>query len=311
MACFTRLRIMVTTTKVLPYATETPASRAASLVALLPVLVPCVTAFGLLLFLAAPMLRWWHWEFTRPESYYGHGYAIPALAALMLWHRRDALRKARISPVPAALLVLLPALLILSFSVENDMQALMSWSFLAALNASVWFIAGGRFFRAALAPLLFLCLMAPLPGPLLNDMTLGMQSLSTAAAAKTLNVIGFHGMQTGNVIYLENYTLNVGLPCSGFHLLLRLLAFSAAFALLTDTDRGRKLTLLLLSVPLALAINAFRIASIGVVGECLGASAAETFHDWGGLFSLVMCMWVLFGSAKLLRCKTFVGQPIF
>lgn len=277
----------------------------------LPLLFACLGAAALLLVAAWPMLRWWAWEYTRPESHYAHGPVVPLLAALMVWHRRDAIRAAPKYPAPAALLVLLPALLGLVLAVHADMQALQSTSFLLAICAGVWFVGGRALLRALAAPLAFLWLMAPLPGPLLNDATLGMQRFSTSGATHLLALLGFSPVQSGNVVTMDSYTMTVDVPCSGFSLMLRLLTFSAAFALLTDATRSRRLLLFLFSLPLSLAINTTRIAMIGVVGECLGMSAATAFHDYAGILSLVLCMAALFGFAKVLRCQTFAGQPIF
>lgn len=257
------------------------------------------------------MLRWWWWEYTRPESHYGFAVFVPALAALMLWHRRKALAAAPKKPSPAALFLVAPALIFLVVAVKTEMQAVMSWAFLLSLIGGVWHTFGGAFLKATAFPLLFLWLMAPLPGPVLNDMTLGVQGWSTWGAAKLLAVTGLHPNHQGNLIHLENYTLNVDVPCSGFKLLLTLLTISGAFAYLTDTTPARRWGLFLFSLPLAVFVNAVRIALIGVVGECLGSSAAMTFHDWSGMISLVLCMAILFGTAKVLGCRTFAGQPIF
>jgi exosortase len=294
-----------------PTLASEPGKRPFALVADRPLLLACLSAATLLLAAAWPVLSWWHWEYTKPNSYYGHGFFVPVLVAVMLWHQREKLARVPKAPAPLALIVLIPALLFLVVSPKKDMQAIMSWSFLTTILASVWLVAGGKFVRAAALPLAFLWLMAPLPGPLLNDATHAMQTSSTIAAGKILQGIGFGAHQNGNLISMDNYTLNVDVPCSGFNLLLRLLTFSAAFAYLTDTSRGRKLLLFALSLPLSLLINSLRIASIGIVGECLGMSAATTFHDWGGLLSLVLCMAILFGIAKVLGCRTFAGQPIF
>jgi len=98
---------------------------------------------------------------------------------------------------------------------------------------------------------------------------------------------------------------------AGFKVLLALLTFSSAFAYLTDTTLGRRWTLFLVSLPLSILVNSIRIAMIGIAGECLGASAAHSFHDYSGMISLVLCAVFLFSIAKVLKCKTFAGQPIF
>jgi exosortase len=267
-----------------------------------------------LFFLSAtawPMLTWWYWEYTKPESYYGYALFVPFLIGLMLWHRRTALAEVQKRPAPLALLVLLPALALLVIATKTEMQAVMSAAFLLSVVSGVCFVLGGKFVRAAAFPLFFLWVMAPLPGPVLNDLTRGVQEISTVGAAKILGIIGMHPNHVGNIIHLENYTLNVDVPCSGFKLLLCLLTFSSAFAYLTDTTLVRRWALFLFSLPLAVFVNSVRIALIGVAGECLGSSAASTFHDWSGILSLFLCMTLLFGMAKVLKCRTFMGQAIF
>jgi exosortase/archaeosortase family protein len=110
---------------------------------------------------------------------------------------------------------------------------------------------------------------------------------------------------------MDDYSLFVDVPCSGFKLLLALLTFSAAFAFLVDGTKAKRLALFAFSVPLALLVNSVRIALIGVVGECVGAPAAHLFHDWSGLITLTLGFAALFGLAKGLGCRTFAGWAIF
>ena len=268
--------------------------------------------FALLLFaLAWPMLSWWNWEYTRPESYYGHAFFVPVLSGVMLWHKRDTLRAISRVPCTPALIFCIFFLGLLLLAVKTQMEAVMSVSFLSAIISAIWFIQGTKWTKTAAFPLLFLFLMAPLPGPVLNDLTIHMQSASTVGAAKMLKVVGLSPVQNGNLIRLENYTLNVDVPCSGFKLLLRLLTFSAAFAFLSETTRLKRLAIFAFSLPLSLFINALRIALIGLVGEAMGATAAATFHDWSGLITTILCMGLLLGFARGLGCRRFAGQPIF
>lgn len=276
-----------------------------------PTLAPFAAAAALLAALAWPVLRFWNYEYTKPESYYGHAPLIPLIVGLMLWHRRDVLRAVPKAPAVGALALLLPALALLVFAIKTQAEALESTGLLLTLGSSVWLALGTRFVRAAAFPLLFLWLMAPLPGPVLNDSTLHVQMLSTVFADKLLHLMTFGTTLVGNVITMENYSLFVDVPCSGFKLLLALLTFSAAFAYLVDGKPARRLLLFAFSLPLSLLVNSVRIALIGVVGECIGASAAHVFHDWSGLITLVLGFIALFGLAKGLGCRTFAGWAIF
>jgi exosortase len=275
------------------------------------ILVPLFIAMGFLVMTSWITLQWWVWEYIKPDSYYSHGLVMPLIIAVLLWHRRRRLREVPKRVFPPALFLVVISLVVLVVASKHWMQALMSLAFLGTVTGSIWFLGGSALLRATALPLAFLYLMAPLPGPVLNDLTLGVQQSSTRGAALLLQGIGLHPLQQGNVIQMENFTLNVDVPCSGFKLLLRLLTFSGAFAALTDMSNDRRLKLFLFSLPLAIVVNAVRIALIGVVGECMGNSAAMTFHDWSGTICLCMCLAVLFWVAKGLGCRSFAGQRIF
>lgn len=274
-------------------------------------LAPFAAAAVLLTALAWPVLRFWGYEYTKPESYYGHAPLIPLIVALMLWHRREALRAVPKVPALGALALLLPALALLVFAIKTQAEALESTGLLLTIWGGVWLALGTRFVRAAAFPLAFLWLMAPLPGPVLNDSTLQIQMLSTVLADHLLHLMTFGTTLVGNVIQMEDYSLFVDVPCSGFKLLLALLTFSAAFAYLVDGKPARRCLLFAFSLPLSLLVNGVRIALIGVVGECVGAGAAHVFHDWSGLITLVLGFTALFGLAKGLGCRTFAGWAIF
>jgi len=62
---------------------------------------------------------------------------------------------------------------------------------------------------------------------------------------------------------MESYALNVELPCSGFKTLIGLLAFSAAFSYVVEGPIRKRWLLFLSSAPLAVLVNAVRIALIG------------------------------------------------
>ncbi len=290
---------------------ETPAGRPALTRLDWPTLLPFAGAVALLALLTGQTLRGWYGAYVAPESYYAHAPVIPFLIGLMFWAHRDTVRALPKVPCLAALAVFAPALALYVFAGQNYAQALMSFSFLLIVWSGVWLALGTRFVRTFWAPLALLALMAPLPGPLLNDATLRPQMASTAFANVLLRLMSFHTVLHGNVIEMDSFPLWVDTPCSGFKLLLSMLTFGGAFAYLVDGTRARRLILFLICAPLALLINSVRIALIGVVGECVGPSAAQVFHDWSGIVTLVLGFTALFSLAKVFGCRTFAGWAIF
>ncbi len=269
-----------------------------------------VSAVCLLATAHAALGHWWS-EYRQPESYYAHAPIIPFLVALMVRHRWAALKAVPKAPCYGALAVLLPALALLVFATKNEMPAVEGLGFLVSLWSGVWLVLGTRFLRAAAFPLAFLVFMAPLPGPLLNDATFGIQQLSTHGAVQMLRALLFQPSLSGNVITLDNYTVFVDVPCSGFKLLLSLLTCSAALAYLLDGPPLRRLGLFALSLPLSLAVNIARLTLLCIVGDCFGSRAGHVFHDWDGMLTLLGGVTLLFAFAKRFGCRTFAGWPLF
>lgn len=276
-----------------------------------PTLLPFAGAVVLLGLLTRQTLSGWYGAYVAPDSYYAHAPVIPFLMALMFWARRETLRALPKVPCLAALALFVPALALYVFAGQNYAQALMSLSFLLVVWSGVWLALGTRFVRTFWAPLALLALMAPLPGPLLNDSTLRIQMASTSFANVLLRGMSFHTVLHGNVIEMDSFPLWVDVACSGFKLLLSMLTFSGAFAYLVDGTRARRLTLFLISIPLSVLINSVRITLIGVVGECDGAPAAHVFHDWSGIVTLILGFTALFSLARVFGCRTFAGWAIF
>ena len=274
-------------------------------------LLPLFGAVGLLLGLAWPVLSFWCAEFTNPISFYSHGPLVPPMAALILWHSRDRLRVVPLAPAPIALTLLLPAGILLVQAVRIGSGWIGSLSFLLTFASSAWLLFGSRWMRIALPAFAFLLSMSPLPSTLLNQATLGLQMLSTIMAAHLLCLVGCHVAAVGTLITLSGFTLWVAAPCSGFKLLLSLLTFGAAFALLLDGSPARRLGLLLVTIPLSLAVNAVRVALIAIAGAWYGPSAAHQVDAQGALITLTLSFVALYLLARGLQCRALAGWPLF
>jgi exosortase len=266
---------------------------------------------GCVAWLARPILGWWLWEWQRPDSPSAYAPVVPILTGLLFFQRRTALAALPARPTPAALGLLALGLTLLVIAARRELLALGSLALGLTALATLLFFWGPKKLRAAFVPLLLLASMVPLPGPLLSDLTLGAQRLSATLATQLFALMGLQPIQSGTTIQLGRYALEVEAPCAGFKLLLTLLVLGSAFTGLTDLPRGKKWALLAALPPLALLVNALRIALVGLVGEATGFSAAQRFHDTSGYLSLGLCLTVLFSLAKGLGCKTLCNRPLF
>lgn len=269
-----------------------------------------VALLAFLLLIRQTLATWWY-AYTRPDSYYSYAMLVPLMIGFMLWTHRKRWQSLPIRRCYPALIVLAIASFFQVYASQRQMQAIASLTLLLMAWSSTWFVAGPAFVRSETAPLLFLLLMAPLPGPLLNDSTHGLQQLSTAGASWLLGHIGFDNVRSGYEIEMQNYTLFVDVPCSGFRTLLALIAFDSFFAYLLDGPVRKRLALLIAALPLAVAINVLRISLIGMVGESISDQAARLFHDYSGLLTAALGFAFLFGLARLFGCRKFAGLAIF
>ncbi|MGC4042931.1 MAG: exosortase/archaeosortase family protein [Armatimonas sp.] len=261
--------------------------------------------------LAWPILGWWLWEWRRPDSASAYAPIVPVLAALLVYQRRRFILEAPRQPEPLAFIGVALSLGLLLISVRQELLAAGSVAVLALLFFSVLGLLGPKKLRELAVPLGMLVALPPLPGPLLSDLTLGAQKLSTTLATQGFQLMGLHPVQNGMTIQLDRYAMEVEAPCSGFKLLLTLLVLGGALAGLTDLSRGRKWLLLLGIIPLALLINALRIILVGLIGEAAGFSAAQRLHDASGYASLVLCLTALLTIAHSMGCKRLGGYPLF
>ncbi|MCC6730432.1 MAG: exosortase [Chthonomonadales bacterium] len=268
-------------------------------------------AAGLTIYLYLRAINWWYFEWTVNGSYYAHGVFIPFFVAAMIWRDRERLRRLPVQvswwgAVPLALAVAL-----VMYAYRADVTVTLSVSFMLFLIGATLLLAGKRITRALLFPILFLLTMIPIvPNQVISQLAFPIQLVSAKLAASLLNLMTFHATRIGTEIRMDNYTLNVEVPCSGFKTLIGLLSFAGAFAYLTEAAPWKRWVLFLMAAPLSILVNGVRIALIGLAGELYGAPAAQTFHDWSGFIVLIIGFMVLFSTARLLKCDNFYGIPL-
>jgi exosortase len=149
--------------------------------------------------------------------------------------------------------------------------------------------------RAAAFPLGFLLLMIPPPAIVFNRIALPLQLWASEAGAGTLRAAGVPVLREGNVLVLPGVTQQVSEACSGIRSLMSLGTFAILFAYISEDRQFRRVLLALMSVPIAVAVNAFRVALTGLAAAHYGRWAAEgVMHAAAG--------WAMFVVALILLC---------
>jgi exosortase len=245
-----------------------------------------------------------HW---RVVDDYSHGFLIAPLAFYFAWERRHRLRGIPIEGswwgvVPLSLGVL--ALTIGRLGVELTS---MRTGFVLTLIGLVLLLFGRKVFGVLAFPLLFLFLMVPLPQSLVNVIAFPLQLMAANAAVEALHRLGVPALLEGNIIHLANSQLFVAQACSGLRSLMALLTLGVVFAYFLQRGVVRRSIIVASTIPIAIFVNAVRVALTGVLANAYGEQAATGFiHDFQGLITFFLAFLVLLVEARLI---TLIAPP--
>lgn len=234
---------------------------------------------------------------------YTHGFLILPLALYFVWERRELLRKLPVIPSLLGALLLGAGLLTLVVGSVGAEFFLQRFSLVIVIAGLVWLLLGTAFLRELAFPIAFLTFMIPLPTIVLNAVAFPLQLFAAQSATFCMQAAGVPVLREGNVIVLANTTLEVVEACSGIRSLQALLALGAVYGHFTQRAIWKRWALLLLSIPIAIAANAFRVAGTGFLAHFIGPDAAHGFyHSFAG--------WAVFGVAfvLLLGTGTLLGK---
>jgi EpsI family protein len=269
------------------------------------ILAGTVLAAGLAA-LYAPL--WSHcWDGWREkDGAYSHGVLIPVLATFMIWQRRDRYAGVALRPALTGLAPVLLGLL-LQLLARWAHSTLLSWtSFVILALGGIAALGGWRLCLRLAPPVFFLTFMVPMSKMVTQPIIFGAQMASTALATLFLRGAGFEVQQLGTILQLEQYTLQVALPCSGFKTMIALSAFAACYIYVLRGSLAKKLVLFAAALAFSLIANGLRIALVGVTGELIDATSAQWVHDNGGLPVTALALGGVFLLARLLKCEMTV-----
>lgn len=239
------------------------------------------------------------------DENYSHGYLIPVIAAYLLWTRHRAIGAAaeHAQGVGWGLAVCVGSLALLVMGRAGAELFLQRSSMVFFLLGAVLWLYGWRLLRLTWGPLAFLLFMVPLPYILYDAVAFPLKLFAARVATQTLYWLHIPVFREGNIIQLASQTLEVADACSGIRSLISLIALGVVYAWLSEQVRWKQVVIVLSTVPIAIAANAFRVAGTGILAHHVGPEVAQGFfHTFSGWLVFVVAFLLLFavgGSLKL------------
>jgi len=234
---------------------------------------------------------------------YSHGFIVPFMSAYFVYERWGQLRTLPIQPNMFGIpILILGVTMLIIGSVGAELFA-QRVSFIGVVMGLILLILGKRILLTLSLPIVFLLFMIPLPAIVVNTIAFPLQLFAAQTATFCLFNLGIPVLREGNLISLAGTTLEVAEACSGLRSLVALLALGTVYAYFSQRQMWKRWALVLLSIPIAIIANAFRVTGTGVLANYWGAEAAEGFyHTFEG--------WIVFVVAfiLLLACGTFIAK---
>jgi exosortase len=224
-----------------------------------------------------PMVNiWW----TDPG--YSHGLLIPPLALYIAWLHREELFAQPAQTDERGLWLTAAGCLLYLVGTLGAEFFLTRISLVFLLAGLVWTFWGLRRLRTLAFPLVLLLTMVPLPAIFYNRMAAPLQLFSSGVATSLLQSIGIPVYQDGNIIHLTHTSLGVAEACSGLRSISSLSVLALVLGYLLNPRLGARVTLFLLAIPTAIAVNVLRIVGTALVAEQDPRLAEGFYHSFSG-----------------------------
>jgi exosortase len=241
-------------------------------------------------------------NFSRPDSYYTHGFIVPLVSAYFVWRDREALRAEKTAPSRWGYLVLLLAV---GMALFGDLLGFLIVTELAIpfmAIALILLFLGPRHLRLLWFPLAFLVFMIPVPDSVTASLVLRVKLLAAEGAVQLCHLFFLPMIREGSYIHFGADQLLVGEVCGGLRSMISLLALGAIMSYISQTRTWSRLLILACSGPIAVAANVIRIFFLCVVAYWRGSAFATGWvHDTSGVLIYVVAFVVLFAIEALLR----------
>ena len=240
----------------------------------------------------------------------GHGPLILAVTVFLMWRSRDTLTAGAGQPwftLGGTLLAL--GLLGYVLGRSQDIPVFEVGSQILVLMGVVLIAWGWPALRPAWFPILFLVFMVPLPGVLVDSLTLPLKHAVSVVAEQLLYWAGYPVARRGVVLTVGQYELLVADACSGLHSMFSLSALGLLYLhLMRHTNWVRNGLLIVSILPIAFAANILRVLVLVLVTYHLGDAAGQGFlHGSAGivLFMAALLMLLLLdqGLSRVKRLR--------
>ncbi len=234
----------------------------------------------------------------------GHGPLIVALCvwlAVQRWPRFSALPDRAAAGLGAGVGVLSLGAYVIGHS--QGIQGLEAASQIGVLAALALWFKGVAGLRVMAMPLAFMLFAVPLPGILVQTLTLPLKVAVSACAEWLLHLAGYPVGRTGVMLVIGQYQLLVADACAGLNSMFTLEALGFLWMSLRPRSTAlRDALLALVILPISFTANVVRVMVLVLITYHLGDAAGQGFaHGFSGIVLFVAAVLMMMVAEALIR----------
>ena len=195
------------------------------------------------------------------------------------------------------------ALLLYTLGRSQDIVLFEVGSVIWMLIGIILLTKGTAALKAQWFALFFMLFMVPLPGVIVDAVTLPMKMAVSFVAEHILFAIGYPIGRNGVILQIGQYMLLVADACAGLHTLLTLEALGLLYLnLVRRQSTFRNITLAILIVPISFSANVIRVMVLSLITYHFGDEAGQGFlHGFAGMVLFLSALMLIIGFDTLLH----------
>jgi exosortase B len=178
------------------------------------------------------------------------------------------------------------------------------------IGSVIWLLAalmlimrGSRALKAMWFPLFFMLFMIPLPGVVVDAVTMPMKMAVSYVAENVLFWAGYPIARTGVILQIGQYKLLVADACAGLHTLFTLEALGLLYLnIIRHDSMFRNVALAILIVPISFTANVIRVMVLTLITYHYGDEAGQGFlHGFSGMVLFLTALLLIIGVDSLFQ----------
>lgn len=229
-----------------------------------------------------------------------HGPLILLIVLYLIWVRKDFFFAETTAKTQGVLgwLILLVGLFFYVIGRSQDIVMFDLGSQIPVLTGLLLLKGGFPALKRFSFPLFFMVFMIPLPGAIIDAITMPMKIAVSYVAEYVLYGIGYPIARSGVILQIGQYQLLVADACAGLHTLMSLEALGLLYLnIVRSNSLFRNVVLAILIIPISFTANVIRVMTLTLITYYFGDAAGQGFmHGFAGMLlfvvALILIIWV-------------------